>query len=79
MDWCCSLVLIRTGSSFGGISCCLRRSSVSLTCVDLYGLVLFLGADPYWVKFWWNKLLFEPFVGVVDVCRPVWTGVVPRC
>jgi len=24
---------------------------------------LFLGVDPYWQKFWWNKLLFEPFIG----------------
>jgi len=30
-------------------------------CADLYGLLLFLGVDPYWVKFWWTKLLYEPF------------------
>jgi len=29
---------------------------------DLYGLMLFLAVDPYWVKCWWNKLLFEPFI-----------------
>ena len=35
-----------------------------VTCVvssDLHGLLLFLGVDPYWLKFWWNKLLFDPF------------------
>ena len=26
-------------------------------------MLLFLGVDPYWQKFWWNKLLFEPFIG----------------
>jgi len=30
-------------------------------CADLHGLLLFLGVDPYWMKFWWNKLLLEPF------------------
>ena len=44
-----------------------------LTCVDLYGLVLFLGADPYWVKFWWNKLLFEPFIAGVK--QPLYAAV----
>ena len=29
--------------------------------VDLYGLLLFLGTDPYWVKQWWDKLIYEPF------------------
>lgn len=28
---------------------------------DLYGLVLFLGVDPYWVKYWWDQLLYRPY------------------
>lgn len=28
---------------------------------DLYGLLLFLGMDPYWVQLWWNRLLYQPF------------------
>lgn len=30
-------------------------------CTDLYGLVLFLGVDPYWVKHWWHQLLYRPY------------------
>lgn len=30
-------------------------------CTDLYGLVLFLGVDPYWVKHWWYQLLYRPY------------------
>jgi len=40
---------------------------------DLYGLLLFLGVDPYWVKYWWNKLLFEPFT--VGVKQPLYDAV----
>uniref|UniRef100_A0A7N6AM93 SNF2 histone linker PHD RING helicase n=1 Tax=Anabas testudineus TaxID=64144 RepID=A0A7N6AM93_ANATE len=49
----------------------LRLASVNRWCVsgtpvqrgleDLYGLVLFLGADPYWVKHWWDQLLYRPY------------------
>ncbi|XP_029114603.1 E3 ubiquitin-protein ligase SHPRH isoform X2 [Scleropages formosus] len=49
----------------------LRLSSVNRWCVsgtpvqrgleDLYGLVLFLGVDPYWVKYWWDQLLYRPY------------------
>ncbi|XP_063040312.1 E3 ubiquitin-protein ligase SHPRH isoform X2 [Engraulis encrasicolus] len=49
----------------------LRLSSVNRWCVsgtpvqrgleDLYGLVLFLGVDPYWVKHWWEQLLYRPY------------------
>ena len=30
-------------------------------CSDLYGLVLFLGVDPFWVKHWWLQILYRPF------------------
>ncbi|XP_078069477.1 E3 ubiquitin-protein ligase SHPRH isoform X2 [Mustelus asterias] len=50
---------------------CLRLSAVNRWCVtgtpvqrgleDLYGLVLFLGVDPYWVKHWWDQLLYQPY------------------
>lgn len=49
----------------------LRLASVNLWCVsgtpvqrgleDLYGLVLFLRLDPYWVKRWWDQLLYRPY------------------
>ncbi|KAK7891604.1 hypothetical protein WMY93_023567 [Mugilogobius chulae] len=28
---------------------------------DLYGLVLFLRLDPFWVKRWWDQLLYRPY------------------
>ncbi|XP_074516549.1 E3 ubiquitin-protein ligase SHPRH isoform X2 [Sebastes fasciatus] len=49
----------------------LRLASVNRWCVsgtpvqrgleDLYGLVLFLGVDPYWVKHWWDQLLYRSY------------------
>ncbi|XP_029685003.1 E3 ubiquitin-protein ligase SHPRH isoform X3 [Takifugu rubripes] len=49
----------------------LRLASVNRWCVsgtpvqrgleDVYGLVLFLGVDPYWVKHWWDQLLYRPY------------------
>ncbi|XP_067840174.1 E3 ubiquitin-protein ligase SHPRH [Heptranchias perlo] len=50
---------------------CLRLSAINRWCVtgtpvqrgleDLYGLVLFLGVDPHWVKHWWDQLLYQPY------------------
>nr|XP_032829241.1 E3 ubiquitin-protein ligase SHPRH-like [Petromyzon marinus]XP_032829242.1 E3 ubiquitin-protein ligase SHPRH-like [Petromyzon marinus]XP_032829243.1 E3 ubiquitin-protein ligase SHPRH-like [Petromyzon marinus] len=50
----------------------LRLSSVNRWCVtgtpvqrgleDLYGLVLFLGVEPFWVRHWWERLLYRPYV-----------------
>lgn len=34
---------------------------VYLFFLDIYGLLLFLGIDPYWVQQWWKVLLWEPF------------------
>ncbi|KAM4771429.1 E3 ubiquitin-protein ligase SHPRH [Rhinophrynus dorsalis] len=49
----------------------LRLSGINRWCVsgtpvqrgleDLFGLVLFLGVDPYWVKHWWDQLLYKPY------------------
>ncbi|XP_037342642.2 E3 ubiquitin-protein ligase SHPRH isoform X1 [Pungitius pungitius] len=49
----------------------LRLASVNRWCVsgtpvqrgleDVYGLVLFLGVDPYWIKHWWDQLLYRPY------------------
>ncbi|XP_066452042.1 E3 ubiquitin-protein ligase SHPRH isoform X2 [Eleutherodactylus coqui] len=49
----------------------LRLSGVNRWCVsgtpvqrgleDLFGLVLFLGVDPCWVKHWWDQLLYRPY------------------
>ena len=30
-------------------------------CLDIYGLLLFLGVDPYYHQKWWKSLLFEPY------------------
>ena len=30
--------------------------------LDLYGLLLLLGVKPYQFRFWWNRLLWEPYV-----------------
>ncbi|XP_072912668.1 E3 ubiquitin-protein ligase SHPRH isoform X2 [Hemitrygon akajei] len=50
---------------------CLRLTAINRWCVtgtpvqrgleDLYGLILFLGVDPYWVKHWWDQLLYQPY------------------
>lgn len=37
------------------------RQKHFLFLADLYGLVLFLGVDPYWVKHWWDQLLYQPY------------------
>ncbi|KAL3881583.1 hypothetical protein ACJMK2_028004 [Sinanodonta woodiana] len=66
----------------------LRLTSVNRWCVtgtpiqkkvaDLYGLILFLGLDPYWVQQWWKALIYEPFCyGVKDpmynlMCQVLW-------
>ncbi|KAI0211430.1 E3 ubiquitin-protein ligase SHPRH [Lamellibrachia satsuma] len=49
----------------------LRLSAVNRWCVtgtpiqrdidDLYGLMLFLGVEPYWIRRWWSRILYEPY------------------
>lgn len=47
--------------------CCLNKHIIQACtidfdfCTDVYGLVLFLGVDPYWVKHWWDQLLYRPY------------------
>ncbi|XP_041108304.1 E3 ubiquitin-protein ligase SHPRH [Polyodon spathula] len=40
---------------------CVSGTPVQRGLEDLYGLVLFLGVDPYWVKHWWEQLLYRPY------------------
>ncbi|KAI5102451.1 E3 ubiquitin-protein ligase SHPRH isoform X2 [Silurus meridionalis] len=40
---------------------CVSGTPVQRGLEDLYGLVLFLGVDPYWVKYWWDQLLYRPY------------------
>lgn len=35
--------------------------SVLWLCIDLYGLIMFLGVDPVCVKKWWDQLLYKPY------------------
>ncbi|KAM9317030.1 E3 ubiquitin-protein ligase SHPRH [Gastrophryne carolinensis] len=40
---------------------CVSGTPVQRGLEDLFGLVLFLGVDPYWVKHWWDQLLYRPY------------------
>ncbi|XP_029449895.1 E3 ubiquitin-protein ligase SHPRH [Rhinatrema bivittatum] len=40
---------------------CVTGTPVQRGLEDLYGLVLFLDVDPYWVKYWWDKLLYRSY------------------
>lgn len=35
---------------------------VCLFFSDLFGLVVFLGIEPYCVKHWWVRLLYQPYL-----------------
>ncbi|KAL4232699.1 hypothetical protein ACF0H5_007387 [Mactra antiquata] len=49
---------------------CVTGTPIQKSIDDLYGLVLFLGIDPYWVLMWWNKLIYEPFC--YDIRQPMY-------
>ncbi|XP_069462819.1 E3 ubiquitin-protein ligase SHPRH [Ambystoma mexicanum] len=40
---------------------CVSGTPVQRGLEDLYGLVLFLGIDPFWVRHWWDRLLYRPY------------------
>ncbi|XP_028837995.1 E3 ubiquitin-protein ligase SHPRH isoform X1 [Denticeps clupeoides] len=41
---------------------CVSGTPVQRGLEDLYGLVLFLKTDPFWIKHWWDQLLYRPFL-----------------
>ncbi|ELU00238.1 hypothetical protein CAPTEDRAFT_220844 [Capitella teleta] len=43
---------------FSGVIKIIKSENI---CSDLYGLLLFLGVEPFWVKHWWNTLLYQPY------------------
>ena len=44
------------------IFCYLKEFTVSCYIIDLYGLVLFLGVEPYSLLPWYNQLVWKPFL-----------------
>ncbi|XP_071956695.1 E3 ubiquitin-protein ligase SHPRH-like [Antedon mediterranea] len=40
---------------------CITGTPIQRSMDDLYGLLLFIGVEPYWVKCWWDQLLCRPF------------------
>uniref|UniRef100_T1JC89 RING-type domain-containing protein n=1 Tax=Strigamia maritima TaxID=126957 RepID=T1JC89_STRMM len=40
---------------------CITGTPIQKSIEDLYGLLLFLGTDPFSVRVWWRQCLFEPY------------------
>ncbi|XP_072036001.1 LOW QUALITY PROTEIN: E3 ubiquitin-protein ligase SHPRH-like [Amphiura filiformis] len=40
---------------------CVTGTPIQRDLDDLYGLFLFLGVEPYWVKKWWDQMLYKPY------------------
>ncbi|XP_071801260.1 E3 ubiquitin-protein ligase SHPRH-like [Asterias amurensis] len=41
---------------------CVTGTPVQRDLSNLYGLILFLGMEPYWVKCWWDNILYKPYL-----------------
>ena len=77
---CCISALIHSGYSNGGISLSTILYYMFVLCVtDLYGQLLFLSIDPFWVQQWWHKLVYNTILYVCTVCyRSVWSIAISR-
>lgn len=41
---------------------CVTGTPIGKSLKDLYGLLVFLNIDPYYIEYWWKKCLFDPYV-----------------
>ncbi|GIX69417.1 e3 ubiquitin-protein ligase SHPRH [Caerostris darwini] len=58
---------------------CVTGTPIQKSIEDLYGLLLFLGYDPYNVKLWWREALLRPFIcGYTDQLTSVLKDVIWR-
>nr|XP_015905022.3 E3 ubiquitin-protein ligase SHPRH [Parasteatoda tepidariorum] len=58
---------------------CITGTPIQKSFQDLYGLLLFLGYDPFNEKIWWQELLWKPFMnGCSDTLKAVLNQVLWR-